>query len=106
MKFSKTTTYLLIALAVVAVISAIVIFNALSSTPSDIDIITEGEASTSVDEVIFITLASQIETISFDDTFFSDPRFMSLVDIRTPIVPEAVGRRDPFANISGIVPSQ
>ena len=106
MKFSKTTTYLLIALAVVALISGVVIFNAMSSTPSDQEIVTEGDMTASVDEVLFITLASQIETISFDESFFSDPRFMSLVDIRTPIVPEDVGRRDPFANISGIVPAQ
>jgi hypothetical protein len=106
MKFTKTTTYLLIALAVVALISGVVMFNALSSTPSDQDIITEGDMTASVDEVLFITLASQIETISFDASFFRDPRFMSLVDIRTPIVPEDVGRRDPFANISGIVPTQ
>jgi len=106
MKLSKTTTILLIILGVVAIIAAIVIMNALADTPSDVDIVTEGDMTASVDEVVFINLASQIESIRFDASLFSDPRFMSLVDIRTEIIPEPVGRRDPFANVSGIAPAQ
>jgi hypothetical protein len=33
---------------------------------------------------------------------FSDPRFMALTDIHTAILPESVGRNDPFASISGV----
>jgi len=106
MKLSKTTYILLIVLAVVAIIGAVVIFNALSGTPTDDEIITEGQETASVDEMLFLNLASQIESISFDAKLFTDPRFMSLVDIRTAIVPEQVGRKDPFANLSGIVPTQ
>jgi len=106
MKFSKTTTILLIALAVVAVIAAIVIYNALASTPSDEDILTEAGLDTNVDETLFIGLASQISSISFKDDFLRDPRFLTLVDIRVLVVDEPAGRKDPFANISGIVPTQ
>lgn len=105
MKLSKTTSILLIILAVVAVVCGIVIFNATSSVPSDFDILTEGQ-STSVDEALFMNLASQIDAISFNDSLLKDPRFLSLVDIRVVVVPETVGRKDPFANLSGIVPTQ
>lgn len=106
MKFSKTTTILLVALAVVALIAAFVIFNALSGVPSDEDILTEAGLDTNVDETLFMNLASQIDSISFKDEFIRDPRFLMLVDIRTLVVDEPAGRKDPFANISGIVPPQ
>ena len=37
---------------------------------------------------------------SFDTSIFSNPNFMALVDISTPIAPETSGRTDPFAPIS------
>jgi len=103
MKLSKTTTILLIILAVVAVISGVVIFNATSTVPSDDFVLTADEGASNVDEALFMNLASQIDSIKFDETFFADPRFQSLVDIRVVVVPEPVGRKDPFANLPGIV---
>ena len=50
-------------------------------------------------ELTFITLVSKLDPIVFDTSVLSDPRFMSRQDIRTAIVPEAAGRRDPFAPI-------
>lgn len=47
----------------------------------------------------FQTLVSQLQPISFDTSIFSDPRFTSLIDLTTPIMPEASGRIDPFAPI-------
>lgn len=101
MKLSKTTTTLLIALGVTILVAAFFIFQATSSTEDD-GIITEGEVSTEA-EAIFINLASQINSISFDTSLFNDPRFASLVDIRVAIIPEAAGRKDPFALINGVV---
>jgi len=106
MKFSKPTTNLPMALPVVAIIAAIVIFNALADVPSDEAILTEAGLDTNVDETLFIGLASQISSISFKDDFLRDPRFLTLVDIRVLVVDEPAGRKDPFANISGIVPTQ
>lgn len=47
----------------------------------------------------FQSLVSTLQPISFDVAIFSDPRFMSLSDLSTPIAPELVGRLDPFAAI-------
>ncbi len=52
---------------------------------------------TSPEEIAFVNLASQLEPLSFDTSIFSDPRFTSLIDIHTVILPETSGRRDPFA---------
>lgn len=48
----------------------------------------------------FQTLVIELQPISFATTIFSDPRFMALVDLATPIEPETAGRVDPFAPIS------
>jgi hypothetical protein len=60
-------------------------------------------APASAAELDFVNLAGQINSISFDTSIFSDTRFTRLTDIHTIIVPEAVGRRDPFAGLSGSV---
>lgn len=58
---------------------------------------TAGTASDA--ELSFITLVSKLDPIVFDTTVLSDPRFTTRQDIRTAIVPEASGRKDPFAPI-------
>lgn len=46
----------------------------------------------------FESLAATLQSISFKDTsLFTDPRFVSLINLETPIVPEPRGRIDPFA---------
>ena len=51
----------------------------------------------------FTALVSQLQPISFDTSIFSDPRFMALTDLTTPIEPESSGRTDPFGTFSGSV---
>mgnify|MGYP001578910705 CR=1 FL=1 len=48
----------------------------------------------------FQMLVSELQPISFSTTIFSDPRFMALVDLATPIESETAGRIDPFATVS------
>jgi len=50
----------------------------------------------------FQMLVSELQPISFNRDIFSDPRFMALVDLATPIAPETAGRLDPFAPVAGI----
>lgn len=49
----------------------------------------------------FQMLVNQLQPISFDTEVLSDPKFTSLVSLATPVVPESVGRLDPFAPFSG-----
>ncbi|SRR6266481_8250245 len=62
----------------------------------------EMTAPASAAELDFVNLTGQISSITFNPQIFSDPRFTRLVDIHTVVVPEISGRRDPFADISGI----
>ena len=45
----------------------------------------------------FQNITNKLSSISFDTSIFSDPRFMALQDITTPVAQESVGRTDPFA---------
>jgi len=59
-------------------------------------------APESATQVRFKLLVSELKPISFITTIFSDARFASLVDLKTPITPESSGRLDPFAVIPGV----
>lgn len=50
----------------------------------------------------FKMLVSELQPIKFDTTIFSESRFRALVDLETSVTPEALGRLDPFAPISGV----
>ncbi len=50
----------------------------------------------------FQTLVRELQAVSFDTSIFSDPRFMALIDLTTPIVSEVAGRVDPFAPVPGV----
>ncbi len=53
-------------------------------------------------EDTFVNLAAHLDSIAFDATILTDPRFMALQDLHTSIVAEAAGRKDPFAPIPGV----
>ncbi len=76
-------------------------FNSNSNTSA----VSNGSAPASAAEVAFLNLASKTGPITFDTSIFSDPRFTSLVDIHTVIIPEPQGRTDPFASVPGITAS-
>lgn len=57
------------------------------------------DGATSASEANFITLASELDSITFDTTILSDVRFTSLANIHTAITPEPQGREDPFGSL-------
>jgi hypothetical protein len=63
--------------------------------------VVNSDVTASAAEISFITLVGQIDPITFDVSILSNPRFAALQDIRTAVLPEAQGRKDPFAVFSG-----
>lgn len=55
--------------------------------------------STAAERNLVETLIA-LRAITLSGTIFSDPAFLSLQDFGTQIVPEPMGRRDPFAPLS------
>jgi xanthine/uracil permease len=93
MNLSKNTTTIIAILILVAGVAAYIFF--FGKKP--VDTVTSSSGPTTAAETTFINLTSQIDPVSFDTSIFTDPRFMSLQDIRVTVIPEASGRKDPFA---------
>ena len=97
MKMNTNTTILVVATIVVALGAYWFFFTGTEEELPLTAISSENEAQTR-----FQTLVSQMQPISFDTKIFSDPRFMALVDLATPVTPETAGRLDPFAPVPGV----
>ncbi len=91
---SQTASILVIAGILVAGAVAYMMMSN-STPPAGTVSITGGPATES--EATFVTLAGQLDSIVFNTAILSDARFLSLQDIHTAVLPEAVGRPDPFA---------
>ncbi len=94
---------ILIALAVV-VLGAVAYFVWMRGG-DDASITTMSDGPASAAQATFLTLASRLNSVEFDTNVLTDPRFTSLIDIKTAILPEAAGRKDPFAPLSGVAAS-
>ena len=91
------TTILIIATLVVAAGAYWYFFTGTGNEPPLTASSAENEA-----QAQFQMLVSELQPISFNTSIFSNPRFMALVDLATPITPETMGRLDPFAPILGV----
>lgn len=98
MALSKKTTMGIAAGIVVLGIVAYMFW--LRPGVDSVSVIDGGPASEA--QATFLTLAEQLGSISFDASILDDARFLSLVDIKTTILPEDAGRTDPFAPLPGI----
>lgn len=93
--------YKLFLYAGVGVLIAIGAWWVLSAGPQD-DALLATESATGgglVDKDLVGTLL-QLRAVSLSGTIFSDPAFIELQDFGTQIIPEPVGRENPFAPTS------
>lgn len=73
----------------------------LSGEPTSDSLITTqtAEGTTPAERNVVDTLL-QLRAVSLSGTIFSDPAFISLRDFGTQIIPEPVGRPNPFAPVA------
>jgi len=83
---------------VVALLLAVGVWIGLSSSsaPSDSSLLTTDDVSSGPDQDLVATLLA-LRAVKLDGSLFSDPGFQSLKDFSTAIVPEPIGRPNPFA---------
>ena len=98
MNLKSRSTKIIVAVGVLVLATA-AYFLLMNKDDGETVLIEDGSAASEAQSV-FINLAAQIEPVSFDTSILSDPRFLGLQDIHTAIVPEPVGRTDPFAPLS------
>lgn len=95
--FSQYKLYIFLGVAVLLAIGA---WWLLSDTSQDDALITtKNVQGVAVDKELVGTLL-QLRSISLSGTIFSDPAFQQLQDFGTQIIPEPVGRPNPFAPTS------
>ncbi len=94
MKTDSNTVLLIVTTLIIAAGAYWYFFTGTGNEPSLTTAIAGNQAQTQ-----FQTLVSILQPISFDTSIFSDPRFMALIDIATPIALEPAGRPDPFATL-------
>lgn len=63
------------------------------------------EEASPVSQEILTTLG-QLHTLRLDPAVFSDPVFLSLTDFGVTIPPQNAGRRNPFAPVNSVAPSE
>jgi len=93
----SNTIILIIATLIVAAGAYWYFFTGTGNEPPLTTTLVENEA-----QMQFQILVSELQPISFNTSIFSEPRFMALINLATPITPEPAGRLDPFAPIPGV----
>lgn len=99
MALSKKTSVTVAAAVVVLGVAAYFFW---MRTPAEPNVTISDAGAASVAQATFLTLASRLEPVAFDASILADERFLSLVDIKTAILPEDAGRNDPFAPLPGV----
>lgn len=87
-------------LVAVAIVIAGGAWYGLSATSSAPGLVTTAPAAESSEGGVVSTLLA-LRAVKLEGGIFQDPAFMTLVDFSTDIVPEPVGRLNPFAPFSG-----
>ena len=94
-----------IAVVVIGVVIAVVSWAALSEGPTSSSLLTTEVTADGGDTELVTTLLA-LRAVKLDGTIFTDPSFTSLKDFSTEIVPEPIGRPNPFAPLgSTVVPT-
>lgn len=92
MKLNSNTVLAILAVLLVAAAAYWYFFTGTGNEPP-----LTSATPTTVARAQFEAMISELRLVSFPTGVFSDPRFSGLVDLTTPVTPEAGGRPDPFA---------
>lgn len=73
-----------------------------SSGKSDLAVDAGAEASgqSAIGRDLIVTI-SKLKSLNLDDSLFKDPIFNNLSDFSIPLIPQEVGRSNPFSPIGG-----
>lgn len=93
------TLILIIALIIIAGVAYTVLFG---GQDNNLLVSERIDNTASAEESNLLTILLDLQEVELDESIFSDPVFRSLEDFGQDIVPEPVGRENPFAPIDFI----
>jgi hypothetical protein len=96
-------TKLKMPLIVIAVIFAgFIVYNTFVKQPDSKTLLkTTTQSSNSAPESNFLPILLEIQNVKLDENIFLDPVFRALIDFSQPIVPESLGKNNPFSGAQG-----
>lgn len=94
--FSKYKTYILVALGILV---ALALWWSLAEDTAQPLLETQSVTEAGPADKSLVDTLLQLRAVSLGGSIFTDPAFMSLRDFGTQIIPEPVGRPNPFAPI-------
>lgn len=98
--FKSNKTILIALLIIAAFVGYRYMFK--KDNPNNSDLVAETgqgqNGQSAVGKDLMITI-SKLKSLTLDETFFNDPIFKSLNDFSVPIIPQEVGRSNPFSPI-------
>jgi hypothetical protein len=92
---SKNKIIIIIVVVIVAVMAFVYLKN--SGDNSQTSLVSEAKSSQSADSDYVLKLLNRMSKIKLDDTIFFSQMFSSLKDTTVTLVPQSIGRNNPFA---------
>lgn len=90
------TRYRNVIITVLVALGGFVAYSIFIGTPGSVLIEESAPAQTAVEQEL-IALLIELRSIKLDLSLFENPEFQSLTDFSQELVPEPVGRENPFA---------
>lgn len=86
-----------------ALVAGFILYNSFIKKPTSTSLLdTRGSgAATSTPDRDFLPLLLSIQNVNLDQKIFIDPVFRALIDWSQTIVPESVGKQNPFSGVLG-----
>ena len=92
-----------VVVGIIALLVAVLVWIGLSSSSSSSSTLLDTQTEVDTPDQDLVATLIALRAVKLDGSLFSDPGFQSLRDFSTPIVPEPVGRPDPFAPLGNSV---
>ncbi len=85
------------------IFAGFIVYNSFIKKPASTSLLkTTSQISSSTPESNFLPILIEVQGVTLDEKLFLDPVFRALVDFSQPIVPESLGKANPFSgSLSG-----
>ncbi len=92
-------------IVLISLIIAVVllVYFAYASLNKPLALLTSDKSTSLIGSTVSLNILASLRIITLDNSIFSDPAFISLIDFGVVIPEEPVGRRNPFAPVQSIV---
>ena len=96
--FQKLKTPIII---LALIFAGFIVYNTFVKKPAPTALLKTTSTTASTPESNFLPILLEVQNVTMDENLFLDPVFRALVDFSQPIVPESLGKQNPFSGTLG-----